>query len=138
MHILRRSITFLWNKKNLNLCLRCHILRSYRFVPEVTCNGKKTEGAGFLAKNLILEIMPKNTQTIWFLQKKKNIPLIWRFFGFKSCTIMTFMILLKPHVWEKSGNLMPSANQIAGFLNCSISKTIRGIKLIFCMRVHIY
>ena len=24
-----------------------------------------------------------------------------RFAGFKSCTIMTIMILLKPHVWEK-------------------------------------
>ena len=31
-----------------------------------------------------------------------------RFFGFKSCTIMVFMILLKQ---------MLSANQIAGFLN---------------------
>ena len=29
---------FLWNKKNLNLNLRWHILRSYRFVAEVTFN----------------------------------------------------------------------------------------------------
>ena len=33
---------------------------------------------------------------------------------------------------------MLSANQIAGFLNFNISKTIGGIKLIFCMQVHIY
>ena len=31
-----RNITFLWNKKILNLCLQWHILRSYRFVAEVT------------------------------------------------------------------------------------------------------
>ena len=30
------NITFLQNKKFLNLCLRWHILRSYRFVVEVT------------------------------------------------------------------------------------------------------
>ena len=29
-------------------------------------------------------------------------------------------------------------NQIAGFLNFSISETVGGIKLIFCMQVHIY
>ena len=32
---------------------------------------------------------------------------------------------------------MLSANQIAGFLNFNISKTIGGIKLIFCMQLHI-
>ena len=31
-----RNITFLWNKKILNLCLRWHILRCYRVVAEVT------------------------------------------------------------------------------------------------------
>ena len=31
-----RNITFLQNKKIINLCLRQHILRSYRFVVEVT------------------------------------------------------------------------------------------------------
>ena len=30
------NITFLWNKKILNLCLRWHILKSYCFVAEVT------------------------------------------------------------------------------------------------------
>ena len=30
------NITFLWNKKIVNLCLKWHILRSYRFVVEVT------------------------------------------------------------------------------------------------------
>ena len=33
-----QNITFLWNKKILNLCLRWHILRSYRFAAEVTYN----------------------------------------------------------------------------------------------------
>ena len=31
-----RNIIFLWNKKILNLCSRWHILRSHRFVAEVT------------------------------------------------------------------------------------------------------
>ena len=35
--------------------------------------------------------------------EKKNNPLIWRFFVFKLCTTMAFMILLKPHVRKKSG-----------------------------------
>ena len=34
----KQNITFLRNKKILNLYLRWHILRSYRFVAEVTCN----------------------------------------------------------------------------------------------------
>ena len=33
-----RNIIFLWNKKVLNLCFRWKILRSYRFVAEVTFN----------------------------------------------------------------------------------------------------
>ena len=33
-----RNITFLWSKKIINLCLKWHILRSYRFVAEVTFN----------------------------------------------------------------------------------------------------
>ena len=36
-------ITFLWNKKILNLHLRWHILRSYCFVVEVTFNIMKTK-----------------------------------------------------------------------------------------------
>ena len=64
-----------------------------------------------------------------------------RFFGFKSCTIMTFMILLKRYVWEKSGSQVKSNNAL-GQLDCrifklNISKTIGGMKLIFCMQVHI-
>ena len=34
----KRNIIFLWNEKILNLYLRRHILRSYRFLPEVTFN----------------------------------------------------------------------------------------------------
>ena len=52
-------------------------------------------------KNHILG-MSKNTTEIVFFFPRKNSPLMCRIFGFKSCTIMIFMILLKPHVWEKS------------------------------------
>ena len=66
---------------------------------------------------------------------------MYRFFGFKSCTRITFMILLKPHVLEKSGCRvkceMLSASQIAVFLSFNSSKTIGVSKLIFCMQVHI-
>ena len=34
------NITFLWNKKILNLCLRWHNLRSYCFAVQVTFNDK--------------------------------------------------------------------------------------------------
>ena len=55
------------------------------------------------------------------------------------------MILLEPHVWEKSGSRvkykwawvnakMLSANQIGGFSSFNISKTIGVIKLIFTCR----
>ena len=43
---------------------------------------------------------------------------------------MTFMIL-------KLNAKMLSTNQIAGFLNFNISKTIGSTKLIFYMQVHI-
>ena len=36
MNILRTNITFLRNEKILNLCLIWHILRSYRFLAEIT------------------------------------------------------------------------------------------------------
>ena len=49
---------------------------------------------------------------------------------------------VKLQVWEKSifqvYTKMLLANQIPGFLNFNISKTIRGIRLIFCMQVHVY
>ena len=32
----KQNLFFLWNKKILNLCLRWHIFRSYRFLAEVT------------------------------------------------------------------------------------------------------
>ena len=61
--------------------------------------------------------------------------MICKLYGFKSLTIMTFMIVLKQHVWEKSGSRVNAkmllANQISGFLNLKISKTIGGIKWVF-------
>ena len=37
------------------------------------------------------------------LDFQKKSPLMCRFFWFKPCTIMTFKILLRLHVWKKSG-----------------------------------
>ena len=70
--------------------------------------------------------MPQNTPKIGFFgfckkkKKKKKFPLMCRFFGFKSCTIMTFMILLKPHVWE-SGSPVKCKNAL-GQSGCRIFK----------------
>ena len=48
-----------------------------------------------------------------------------RLIGFKSCTIMTFMILLKPLIWEKYDSPVKCKNAVnLSNLNFSISKTI--------------
>ena len=62
-----------------------------------------------------------------------------RFFGFKLCTITTFMILLKPHVWRKSGSRVKDKNTL-GQSDCKISKLwylkiIGCRKLIFCYKI---
>ena len=41
-----RNVILVRNKKNLNLCLRWHILRNYRFISEVTFKGKPTRRRG--------------------------------------------------------------------------------------------
>ena len=71
--------------------------------------------------------MPKNTPD--FTKKKKKGQLMCRFFGFKSCTI----------IWEKPGSRVKYKNALdQSDCRIFISKTIAGIKLIFCMQVHIY
>ena len=49
-----RNITLLQNKKNYNLCLRWHILRSYHFVAEVSFKGH-TQRIGFPDEELYAE-----------------------------------------------------------------------------------
>ena len=44
---------------------------------------------------------------------KKNSLLMYILFGFKSCTIMTFMILPKPHIWQKSGSRVKCKNALS-------------------------
>ena len=76
---------------------------------------------------------PQNRFFLDFAKKKKKNLLMCRFFEFKSCTIITFMILLKPleKLVLKSNAKMLWANQIAWFLNFNISKTTGDKKLIF-------
>ena len=60
---------------------------------------------------------PKTPQNLFFsffpskISKKKNL-LICKLYGFKSLTIMTFMIVLKQHVWEKSGSRVKCKNAL--------------------------
>ena len=74
----------------------------------------ETDGGRFLEKNIVLGIMSKNTKKLGFFGfcKKKKSPLTCRFFVFESCTIMTFMILLKQYVWEKSGSRVQCKNEL--------------------------
>ena len=59
-----RNITFLQNKKILNLCLRWHILRSYRFIVEVNVKNKEKQKQVFettsISMHLMLEKIPEN------------------------------------------------------------------------------
>ena len=66
-----------------------------------------------IAHRIFMGIIPANTSKIWFFWfcKKNNWCLY--FFGFKSCTIMTFIILLKPHVWEKSRSWVKCKNGVS-------------------------
>ena len=106
----------------------------------VCFKGKKLKDPDFQEDLGIMRQIPPNRDFFGFC--KKISPLTCRFFGFKSCTIMSFMILLNLEVWE---NLVPelnakmlSVNQIALFLNFNISKTIAGITLTFFMQKHVY
>ena len=61
---------------------------------------------------------PKNF--FWILQKK-IVVLMCVFFEFRSCTIMTFVILLKLHVLEKSVSWVKCKNAL-GQSDCRIFK----------------
>ena len=69
-----RKIAFLQNKRNLNLCLRWYMLRSYRFVAEVTFNGF-----------CFIEITNFSNKFKQFriARKQKNIQLTWLVIQFK-------------------------------------------------------
>ena len=63
----------------------------------------------------------KNRGFFGCYKKKIKCPLMCRFFGFKLCTIMTFMIQLKPHVWKKSCSWVKCKNYL-GQSDCRIFK----------------
>ena len=83
-------------KASLKLCYK-NILKNI----VKTASPKRLTGLfwNFSWKNLILGLMPQNTLKIGF-------------FGFKSYTIMIFMILLKPYVWEKSDSEVKCKNAV--------------------------
>ena len=115
-----------------------------KLLTELGClNGKKLT-AGLLGKNLIMGIMPQNTLKIgvflFFWLCKKKVHWCVDFFGYTTCIIMAHMILLKLHLWEKSGSWVKYKNTLSRsdgriFLNFNISKTIARVKLIFWMQV---
>ena len=55
------------------------------------------------------------------LDFQKKSPLMCRFFWFKPCTIMTFKILLRLHVWKKSGSRAKCKNAL-GQSDCRFLK----------------
>ena len=86
-------ITFLWNKKILNLCLRWHILRNYHFLAEVTFknwmqkNRWKTEAI----KNRLLLLLLFTVYIIDVSNKlNKNLSVI----SLELIGILTFLLCL--------------------------------------------
>ena len=63
--------------------------------------GKKLMKPYFWEKSLFGDYALKHPENKGFWIFQKISPLVCRFLGFKSCIIMTFMILLKPYVWKK-------------------------------------
>ena len=57
---------------------------------------------------------PKTPQNGVFLDfANQNSLLMHRLFGFKPCTIITFMILPKLHIWQKSGSRVKCKNTLS-------------------------
>ena len=76
--------------------------------------GEKQTEPHFWKKNLILGTMLQNTAKIGFLRFfKTNNPLMCWFFWIKGCSVMTFMILFKLHVWENSGFRVKCKNPLS-------------------------
>ena len=69
----------------------------------VSVSGEKTDSWIFEKKSHFEDNAKKKKKFFLDFVKKKT-PLICRFFGFKSCITVTFIILVKVHVWEKSGS----------------------------------
>ena len=72
-----RNIIFLRNQKILNLCLRWHILRSYRFVAEVTLNTKQCPAG--ISPRTIPGRIPANSQKFTYFPTKKILLDIFTF-----------------------------------------------------------
>ena len=75
--------------------------------------GKKLMKPYFWEKSLFGDYALKHPENKGFWIFQKISPLVCRFLGFKSCIIMTFMILLKPYVWEKSSSQVKCKNVLS-------------------------
>ena len=113
-----------FSKTALRIFLK--LLMKLRFL-----KGKTLTELDFWEKKLIFGIMPKITPKIGFFgfYKKKIIALMCKFFEYKSCTVKTFMILLKPYFWEKSGSWVKCKNALDQS-DCRIFKHLISRKLL--------
>ena len=59
-----RNITFLRNKKNVNLCFRWHISRGYCFVAEVTFQGELTKILKSFSPNISCLLSSENSYIV--------------------------------------------------------------------------
>ena len=113
-----RNIVFLRNRKILNLCRRWHILRSYRFVVEVTFKSSifslwpyklkvccmflisQIPLQFYLANLLTLSVSLGALQMFPFIFKNSSLPWIIAIFLNTVLEISTFSSLLLPVTWE--------------------------------------
>ena len=97
-----------------------------RFLKNLGCLKGKNWRSRISGKKSHFEDNTKNIPKMSFFldfatTKKVHWPLVCRFYGLKSCTIMMFMILLKTHVWQKYGSRVRCKNPL-GQPDCRIFK----------------
>ena len=87
----KRNIILLWNKKLLNLCLRWHILRKYRFLAEVTF---KVPEHDYIFSNRNLNILG----IFWACYTTHNFPIFSKYEKLNFPTSIEIKIDVKFHV----------------------------------------
>ena len=109
------NITLLWNKEILNLCLIWHILRSYRFVAEVTFKEFSLVRFGW-----------KGPKIVFFAFFEKFFPPT-----FSGINPIWKIILLNSVSWATGKMFL--ANQIVGFFCNILWRKLETKMIFFCL-----
>ena len=97
----KQNIIFLQNKKILNLCLKWHILRGYRFLAELTVGRLATQEATRILLiitfvSLVVKGKIAQPSKRWLKKKMMNMIAGWQTFclWFSNCRCLRFMEIL--------------------------------------------